>query len=475
MKFLSLGRPIIFLFVTLSAFGLYSNAEWATLTRYNMLRSISYSLSDWNIYSPIPTVNLSEAFRESLASDFNLRSVVPVLTEKPPFRGTTFYIGERGPEGKTEFLFATSAHLENKGAYAVQLEIDGVSKEVALKKKALFSSVFSDIAIFAVDQPGASRESLDHIKTMEPFSLIGTGLHEVLSEAFDKEVLVAGRAKLGYVDYVINHFPDIWKDSFGLYWNWMDVENPDTPMKRELLENGATEESIGSGDVFVVMPATVLGHGLTRTILDPDGAPTFKKALEEKVETEAFAEAGEPGDDEGPASWRVASLGLDCLLMGRMSGSPVIVRYLNPDGEYKLGVAGLGWTGSNPKPVDKVALNEAVFEAKNVFPEIFWGKNDPRIAEFQEELLSQGLSQSQILEMPEPKKRSYLLDENFVATSYASSSEAVFSMMAKYLDPDQMEYSKGEVNTSLMDVSEENTEVLKDLFVNGFIIDPEFQ
>ena len=275
---------------------------------YKEFEKKSYELSDWNVSTPLPVdVMKNNGYSmDKLTKSFKIQSVLPLLTKNMPFRGTAFYLGKV----KGEYLFATSAHLEIRGAFAIintsdtkkgnEVEINGLKypNVIKLDEKAIFSSVLGDIAVFKVDQEAMKKGPYKYkgykksLNSLPGLPLLGKNLPKFYKKNPKLQAMVAGRALIAY-QKKRNLVPGLWKKSLANYWSddklteIMDATtgSADQPMLTKikgLLDVIDSHEDHMSADVLVATPTKIMGQGETQTILDPDGAPTLEEAAHGK-------------------------------------------------------------------------------------------------------------------------------------------------------------------------------------------------
>lgn len=463
MKSFSIG------FILLISLSAYSFIEYQQA--YVKFNQLSASLSGWGVTTPLPFKSLERmdsSTANTIKSAYNLEAVMTVLTKKFPRRGSMTYLGEH----QGEFLFSTSKHLELKDVFAVvnfhqvaeknRVEYDGaepVLNAIKLIERPIYEDVEGDVAIYKVDQD--AMESMDQYKDYKDYKEdlraisappFFNGNYQNLLDDPGVTAVVAGRAIIGYRNVLSGK--GVWNDNAEDYWSFELITDEakanggGDKVSREALGLGKFPMPSDLGDVFVVAATNILAQ--PQLILDPDGAPAIKAAA---LDTETDPEKMVKNGSFSPVSsnWKVMSIPLSNYIMGRMSGSPVLVRYFDPqDATEKVIIAGLSWTGSNQKPLSD--------EPSAVFPIVEWVTAEMGVCAEEEFRLTSEVSEFcpslPIFKLDQPYHGQggapYVKNKDFSAISFASASTAIISGIKNYLNTKDRDFGNTQSDDSAL-------------------------
>ncbi len=231
-------------------------------------------------------------------------AVGAVILDQPPYRATLSYLGHfQGEE-----LFLTSKHLVfPQTALAAELfEPGGQKLRIALDPIPLFSTTAGDAAILRA-ATNIDPDLKKRLRAIKPIRLTSLTPEAVLSKWPNAKYFATGRGSVVRLKQFLAR-PELANPSVRELWAKADIDSE----ARKNLDERPIGERIG--DVAFVASVRMVGGGFTKFIYDPDGLVPGK--------------APAPYLQVQP-DWLVDSLAIQSIMIGRSSGSPIVV--LTPD------------------------------------------------------------------------------------------------------------------------------------------------
>ncbi len=307
--------------------------------------------STWGYLLPLPYFQLSKEDQFSYKKKLPLTAVGAVLVNAPPFRATSIYLGKF----HGIYLFSVSAHVVNTQVpSSVELgQIDGQKFLVPVSTTPLFSTMNGDLAILR-SQDNLPQEISRRLEKMKPAQFSFSPVSLLMSRHPGAQFFSAGRGKYGYAKGEQGNpgFAGLWTRPSVQLWDKAAAE-----AEENIDENPASKQ----GDIFVVSRSHVLGNGITLPMRDPDGLKVGE-------------EVGDPFLSS-PVDWAPEMIAVKSHILGRMSGSPLFMRFSEGLFQSSVVVVGIGTTLGVPENLNPL-WNEVKMQPLRLFGDVIVAQKD---------------------------------------------------------------------------------------------------